>query len=174
MENFSLLWNSEIIFKWKYKIHLIFGFCFHIMSFCDLSKLLAIALTSSISYPNILEQIVCPFHTQISAFIHVPKVATKISWPRCAFCWTHHQILWKKSMIVSVSYPYMMHLYVFISFIYVTYHSSKLFSLEVSDAYLLTLCMYSKWSNMYMICLMRLWKLVTTKDHFWPLTLQPR
>ena len=36
----------------------------------------------------------------------------------CAFCWIHPNILWQHSMIVLLSYPYMMQLSLFIKFIY--------------------------------------------------------
>ena len=54
-----------------------------------LTKLLAIALESSISNPRISKQFFS-FFTQFSTF-HVHKVAMKLSWPLCA-CWTHHHI----------------------------------------------------------------------------------
>ena len=33
------------------------------------------------------------------------------------FCWPNNHILWQNSMIISLSYPYMMHLSLFIKFI---------------------------------------------------------
>ena len=108
------------------KIHVIFGFCYKIMSFRDLTKLLAMALKSARSNPQHLKKILCHFHTNFSTLIHVHNVAMKmknvaIRWrPLCAFCWTHHHIIWQNSMIVSLSYPYMMNIYLFIRFMYVT------------------------------------------------------
>ena len=61
------------------KIQVIFGFCFKIMSFSDLSKLPAIALELQEVIPNILKQSLYLFHTHMSTFIHVHKVAMKIS-----------------------------------------------------------------------------------------------
>ena len=56
------------------------------MSFRDLSKLLPIGPKSLRSNPQHLETNFCPRQTKYPAFIHVNKVAMKISWPLSAFC----------------------------------------------------------------------------------------
>ena len=92
------------------------GFYYKVMNFRDLPKLLAIAPKSLKSNPQHLETNYVPFSLKFSTFIHVYKVVRKISWPLCAFCWTHHPILWPNSMIVSLSYPYMTQLSLYIRF----------------------------------------------------------
>ena len=109
-ENLYLLWNSALILKWKFKVHVISGFGYKVMSFCNLSKLLAMARKSSRSNPQHLETNFVSFsHKIFNIYSHTQSCKeNKLTWPLCAFCWTHHHILWQNSMIVSLSYPYIM------------------------------------------------------------------
>ena len=87
------------------------------MSVHDLLKTLAIAPKSSRSNPQHLET---NFHAKFSTFIHVHKVSMKICRPLCAFCCSHRHILGQNSIMVSLSYPYIMQLSLFKRFIYIT------------------------------------------------------
>ena len=104
--------------------------CYKIMSFCDLSKHLAIILKSSRSNPQHLETNFVPFSHK--------TFNTKLQWKEvdlyAPLCWTHHHILWQNSRIVSLSYHYLMHLSLFIKFIYIAYSCPEKFSYEISGA----------------------------------------
>ena len=68
------------------KVQVIFGFCYKTMSFRDLSRFQAIALETSRKNPQHLENVLSIFHTKLSTFIRVNKVAMKINNPLSAFC----------------------------------------------------------------------------------------
>ena len=93
------------------------------MGFRDLSKLLPIALKSLRNNPQHLETNFVPFRSKFSSFIYVANVAMKIRWP--LFCYNNHHIFGQNSMIVSLSYPYMMDLSLIIRFICIIWPCSE-------------------------------------------------
>ena len=91
------------------KIQVISGFSYIVMSFTTYQNFMLSPRNLQEVTPIILKQILCLFHTKFSTFINVHKVAMKISWPLCAFCWTHHQIAWLFHYLIPIwcSYLYL-------------------------------------------------------------------
>ena len=104
MKNLYLLESLHKYLNDNIKIHVIFGFvtksCFFVTykNFCYHPVI-----------TNTLKHILCPFHTNLSTFIHMHKVAKKLIDPMCIVC-THNHMLWQYTIIVSLSYPYIIHL----------------------------------------------------------------
>ena len=100
-------------------MHVMSGFGDKVMTFSDL----AITLKSSRSNPQHLETNFVPFHTIFNIYSHTQSFNENKLTPMCyllniGYLGTLY-ILWQKSMIVSLFYPYMMQLSLYIRFIYI-------------------------------------------------------
>ena len=90
------------------------------VSFRDFSKLHAIALKSSRSYPQHLEINWVPFSHKIFFIYSCTQSCNGNKVTPCASCWTYHYKLRQNGMIVSLSYLYMMQLSLFKGYFYIT------------------------------------------------------
>ena len=90
-------------------------FCYKVMSFCDLSKLLPMARKFSRNNPQHLEANFVPFsHKNFQHLLCTQNCNENKVTPMCFL----HHILRQNNMIVSLAYPNMMHLSLSIRFVY--------------------------------------------------------
>ena len=118
------------------KIHLISGFGYKVMDFRDLSRLLAIAAKSSRSNPQHLETHCVPFsHKKINIYSRTQSCNENKLTTICFSLNSPSPTLAKlHDCFVSLSYPYMMHLSMFVWVFTSLYPVLKKDSYEVSGA----------------------------------------